>query len=156
MSDRSRPRPARVTVTLAVVAAVIATVLLLDDSTTDDPTADAASPASVSAEEFCAAFEKVRMAHAAILTAPTRQATQDVKDAATALGELLDGTEMSDEARAGARLVISLLLELGDVATAGEINTFDEQATLQDTANAKALGVYVADTCVPPAPTNPK
>lgn len=159
MSERTAPSPRRVLVSLTVVAAVVAAVFVLDDS--PDPAAEApaasAAPRPVSAEEFCTAFRSVNLAHGTNLTSPSRETTRQLKDAAAALAELIDGTEMSDRAKDGARFVTGLFLALDEVATVGEIDTFDQQATLQDTANAKALGEYVADNCVArPEPSDPK
>jgi hypothetical protein len=149
----------RILVTLTVVAAVIAAVLLLENRPDNAPgtTAATEAPQPVSAEEFCTAFNAVNLAHGTNLTSPSRETTTQLKDAAAALAELIDGTEMSDRAKAGAHFVTDLLIGLDEVATVGEIDTFDQRATLQDTANAKALGEYVADNCVArPESSGPK
>jgi hypothetical protein len=159
MSERTGPGPRRVLGSLTVVAAVVVAVLVLDDNPEPAAEAPAASeaPRAVSAEEFCTAFRTVNLAHGTNLTSPSRETTQQLKDAAAALADLIDGTDMSDRAKEGARFVTELFLGLDDVATVGEIDTFDQQASLQDTANAKALGEYVADNCVArPEPSDPK
>lgn len=157
MNDRTHPKPPRVALTLMVMAAVIAAVLLLDDrrGRSPDPVAAPEPPRAVSAEEFCTAFSEVNFAYGANLTEPSAEAIQKLKDAAAALAELVDGVEMSDRGKAGVRFVTSTLLRL-EYSAVGEVDTFGDQTTLQDTANAKALGEYVGDNCVARPQSEPK
>ena len=156
MSDLAR-RPLRITFTLPVVAAVVAAVLLLGDLDANTGTeAPAAAPRSVSPEEFCASYERLNMAAGEHLAAPTRQTTQDLKAGAAEVADLVDRTEMPDDAKAGVAFFTKAILGFDDVATAEDMRTFDDHATLRDSANARALGTYIADNCVARVEKAPK
>lgn len=156
MNDRHSRHPLQVVVTLTAAATVVAAALLLRGDLGREPTVEPAQPRRVSAAEFCAAYEKINVAHAANLGSPSVETTQELKGAAAELSTLVDGTAMSDAAKAGTWFITTLLIELDDVATSEEIAAFDDQASLEDAANARALGEYVADACVPAAPSDPK
>lgn len=110
---------------------------------------------AVSVEEICTAFNEVDLAYSANLQEPSPEAVEELKDAAAALAKLVDGVEMSDRAKAGVLFVTSRLLEL-EMSAVGEVDIYDERATLQDSANAKAVGEYVADNCVVSPQQEPK
>jgi hypothetical protein len=165
MSDRLAPsRARRLAATFGAVAAVVlATVFLRDDSDPDpDPAvspsnaASTAPPRAVSDEEFCTAFEQMNIAFGEMVSDPSLETTRGLKDATAEVDELIDGTTMSDSAKAGARFVSSAILRLDDVADGEDIAAIDGDATIDDTANAKALGEHVAATCVAAPERTPK
>lgn len=140
-----------------VVSAVVVTALVVGDHGSDragpDPTTSTSTPRPriVSAEEFCEGFGTLAAAQETQMVAASPQAVADLKAAATTLRDLAAQTVMSDTEQAGVTYVVTAFLSLDDDATAQDVVTADDSATVTDQAHAQALAAYVGENCRRPA-----
>jgi hypothetical protein len=143
-------RPRLIVTGIAAATVVLATVLLRDQGGQESARvtpSPAAPPRAVPDGEFCRAYDEMNIAFGALVQAPSSDTTRGLKEAASGVGDLVDGTGMSESAKQGARFITTSILGLGDVADSADIAAFDEIATIDDTANARALGEHVATAC---------
>lgn len=141
---------------VAVAVVVVVTVSLRGGEVEEQQAPPPVEPRVVSDAEFCAAYEEMNIAYGRFMASPSRRTTRILKDAAAVVGGLASGTEMADRAQAGARFLTGLITDLHDDADKADVAAFDEGATIDDTANARALGEFVAGACVTPAPGVPR
>lgn len=141
---------------VAVGAVVVAAFLAGDGGASTGPSGgadDAPSPPAtseprvVTAAEFCSAFGALAVAQDAQLSAASPEAVADLKAAAAQVGELAPGTTMSGEALAGVEFVVATFTGLPDDATAQDVIESDDEASLRDDADAKALAAYLGESC---------
>jgi hypothetical protein len=142
----------RIAVAIAGVA-VVALVLLLQgpdggserdsgtppgDSSPSPTPSPTAAPGSVSAEEFCAAFQAMAAAHANHLANDTEESGLEVAATAARVLELGAGTRMSAPARAGLAAQVDGVLGTGTAAP--------------DPVATNAFSGYLAESCPAGAP----
>lgn len=149
--DERRARRLRTAITVTAVGAVLLATVALEGRD-DQEVVGAPSPAPTDAEpvtdeEFCRAYEQLNLAFGELVASPSRRTTRELKAAVTAVSGLVAGADMDERAKEGARFITSSILDLGDVADAEDIAAFDAAASIDDTANAKALGEHVKQVC---------